>query len=1162
MRLPFPLRRAVIPPSRTGWTAFLLLVLLPSLLSLFPLSASGEGRTLLSERTYRLGQGAEAVAGEDRSGPYTLARRPLFAGSERIELHGEVLKANEDYWIRYDRGEITFAFDLPAGDSATVRYRFLPLPIPEERFLHRLRLVEGEEEGILVPAKSPAPLAGPLDTGALRVGGSKSFSVLIGSDRELTLEQALRVRVTGHLTEGVRVTAQLTDQNLPFQPEGRSERLEELDQVLVKVEGDRFGATLGDYEIRYDDSEFGRYQRVLQGASGMVRGEGYEAEVSGGLSKGEYRSVEIRGVEGKQGPYRLQGPSSLGELVVAGSEQVWLDGRRMSRGDDNDYVIDYSEGSVTFNPNVRISSDSRVAVDFQVTGDRYRRNFFTSRFRLRGGEGRYRLGGTFLSERDDEGEPEAIVLTEPEYDSLRAAGDSSPLGSSARPVEEGGDYDTLGGVFVFAGRDSGDFAVSFRQVEPGAGDYADSISSVWGRRIFVFVGEGRGSYTPAVPIPLPESHRVFSLAGEANPGGPLRVGGEVAWSDRDRNVLSSLDDGDNTGTGAKLEARLDEVPLHAGGVSLGGVELLGAYRRMTENFEPLGRYREPHRDDRWMTADLRRAVGPGRQEEDRLGAGDAFAPRGEETIVSGEGAWRRGTALGRITLGSEGGTLRRRGFDSDRWSWRGDLEQEGRYRAGYKEERIESADGDTIRGETSRRTGEGSLRVGPVRPSLRVVRSERAFDREGVLFRGDRGAREKIGLGFGSGPRFDVEGAVTFERNEYADTASASGWSDWYDGRTDEVSLRWRGALTVAAAYSHRALDYGETVTEGNRRSDLGRLEVQHGGIGGALRGTWSYEVTTEERRPRRRLLLRAPAGEKADYDSLGNYFPGEGTFNQEIVDGDPEPVVEIEVGATIRVEPGRRKGASPSRLWKGIRTETFARVEERSRTDDPASLLLLDPDAFQRNGTTIRGNTVLRQEVRWSDPLSEGSVNLRYQREDREENEFALIHRDDLVHTFLVRGKAPLGERWSGELEWNRRLEREDSNDSRAVDLAGDDWKASLVYLPGPRWRLIFPGAYQIEKETVRREKVASWRVEPEASVNLAARSRLDGRVSFVQFLKEDLDRAGSFLRNRREGLRWRLQFAYEWNRVLSSSLAYSGENLKGEETKQQFRAEMRAFF
>lgn len=1146
----------MIPPLGKGWA----LLLAPLLFS--PLSASGEGRTLLSEKTYRLGEGRERVAGEDRTGPYDLARRPLFAGSERIELHGETLTANEDYWIRYDRGEITFALELSAGDTATVRYRYLPLPLFEERFLHRLRLAEGEEEGTLAPPADPPPLSGPLDTGALRVGGSKSFSVLIGSDRELTLEQALRVRVTGNLTPDVRVTAQLTDQNLPFQPEGRSERLEELDQVLVKVEGERFGATLGDYEIRYDDTEFARYQRVLQGASGVVRGPGYEAEASGGLSKGEYRSVEIRGVEGKQGPYELQGASALGDLVVAGSEQVWLDGRRLTRGDDNDYVIDYSEGTVTFNPNVPVSSESRVAVDFQVTGDRYRRSFFTSRFRLTGPEGRYRLGGTLLSERDDEDEPEAIVLSEEDYDILREAGDVSPFGSTARPVEEGGDYDTLGGVFVFAGRDSGDFAVSFREVDFGEGEYVDSISALWGRRIYAFVGEGRGNYTPTAPVPLPESHRVFSLNGEANPAGPFRVAGEVAWSDRDRNVLSPRDDGDNDGTGTNLELRLNETPLHAGKVSLGGVDLRGGYRRVTENFAPLGRYREPHRDDRWMTADLRRAVGPGRQEGDRLGGGDAFAPRGEESLLTGRGGWRRGVPLGRLTLEGEGGALRRSGFDSDRWSWRGGLDREGRYSAGYGEERIESADGDSIRGETLRRTGEGSFRVGPVRPSLRVVRSERAFDREGLLFAGDRSARERIGLGFGRGPRFDVEGAVTFERTEYPDTTSPSGWSDWYDGRTEEITLRWRGPLTVSAAYSHRDLDYGETVTQGNRRSDLGRVEVQHGGFGGALRGTWNYEVTSEERRPRRRLLLRAPAGEEADYDSLGNYFPGEGTFHQEIVEGEPEPVFDFEAGGAIRVEPGRRKGASPHRLWKGLRTETFFRVEERSRTGDPASLLLLDPSAFQRNETTLRGNTIFRQEVRWTDPRSEGSVNLRYQREDREENEFAGILRDDLVHTLLARGKAPLGEKWSGELEWNRRLEREDSNDSRAVDLTGDDWKVSLVYLPGPRWRLILPGAYQVERERVRREEVASWRVEPEASVNLAARSRIDGRVTYTRFLKEEIERAGSFLRNRREGLRWRLQFAYEWNRVLSSSLAYSGENLKGEETAQQFRAEMRAFF
>lgn len=1121
--------------------------------------ALGEGKALLSEKTYRLGYASVLLTGEDRAGPYLLPHRPILLGSETVLLHGRTIERETDYWIRYDRGEIVFAAPLVAGDGAEIRYRHLPLPLPLERSLHPLRLAEGEEETVLAP-RPRAAMAGPLDTGALRVGGSKSFSVLIGSDRALTLEQALRVSVTGNLAPDVRVTAQLTDQNLPFQAEGRSERLEQLDQVLVRVESPRFDATLGDYEMRFAETEFGRYDRALKGALGRWKGKGYELEGSGGLSKGTYRSVEIRGVDGKQGPYALLGVSALGQIVVAGSEQVWVDGEKATRGDGNDYVIDYSEGAITFNPARRISSDSRIAVDFQTTGDEYRRSFAAGRFRV-GGEGeRFTLGGVLLSEGDDADQPEALVLDDADYDSLRASGDRRPLGSTARFLGAGGDYDTTGGVFVYAGRDSGDFAVSFREVPAGEGTYVDSISEVWGQRIFVHVGEGKGNYEPTVPVPLPSSHKLFALGGAASPIRGFRLAGEAAWSDLDRNVLSPIDDEENAGRGLHLSLSLSETLLRLKGAEVGSLDLAGSRRSVTEHFEPLGRYREPHRDGRWMTADLRRAIGPGRQADDRIGSGEAFASRGAETTTLASGMFRRGTPIGRMAFSGEGGELDAEGFLSKRWSWSGAFEDPKRYRAAYGEERIASEEGDSLQGETIQRNTEASVRLSIVRPSIRVTRARRTFDREGVPFRGTRDRDERIGLSVARGT-LEAEGAVTFEERDYVDSATSL-WERWYEGRTDETSLRWRGPVSVGAEYAHRTLVYGETAPEGSRGSDLGRLELRHGGFGGIVQGSWDYQVTAEERKSRRRLLLRAPAGQEADYDSLGNYFPGEGTFNQVIVEGDAEPVIDLEVGATIRVEPARRRGGAGGGWWEGIGSETFVRVRERTTTGDRAGLLLLRPGAFQRNDVTLRGSTVLRQELRWTDPRSEGNLRVRFQREDREENEYANLNRDDLVRTWLVRGKAPLGERLAGEIEWSRRLEEERSNDDRAVDLTGDDWKATLLFDPAPRRRFQLPVAYQSEREAVRGESVRSVRIEPEAALNLASRSRLDAGFVWTRFLEEDLDRSGSFLRNRKEGIRWRLQFAYEWNTVLSSTVAYSGENLKGEEISQQFRAEMRAFF
>ena len=85
-------------------------------------------------------------------------------------------------------------------------------------------------------------------------------------------------------------------------------------------------------------------------------------------------SVSFRGVEGKQGAYLLTNESgATGITVVAGSERVWVDGRRMTRGRDNDYVIDYVGGAIEFTEKRPIDRESEISVDYEYAIEDFRR---------------------------------------------------------------------------------------------------------------------------------------------------------------------------------------------------------------------------------------------------------------------------------------------------------------------------------------------------------------------------------------------------------------------------------------------------------------------------------------------------------------------------------------------------------------------------------------------------------------------------------------------------------------------------------------------------------------------------------------------------------------------------------------------------------------------
>src|SRR5204863_481541 len=78
---------------------------------------------------------------------------------------------------------------------------------------------------------------------------------------------------------------------------------------------------------------------------------------------------------GKQGPYLLPDEGgATGRPVVPGSERVWLDGERLSRGEAADYSMDDDRGRLTFTSRRPITSASRIAVDYEVANTAYRRS--------------------------------------------------------------------------------------------------------------------------------------------------------------------------------------------------------------------------------------------------------------------------------------------------------------------------------------------------------------------------------------------------------------------------------------------------------------------------------------------------------------------------------------------------------------------------------------------------------------------------------------------------------------------------------------------------------------------------------------------------------------------------------------------------------------------
>ncbi|MFA8343340.1 MAG: hypothetical protein ACEPO8_10275, partial [Rhodothermaceae bacterium] len=382
--------------------------------------------------------------------------------------------------------------------------------------------------------------------------GSITREITVSTNRDMTVNSGLNLQISGKISDDIEIVAALADQNLPFQAEGNTERLEELDKVFVQIKHDNFRGTFGDYELNLNNGEFGRTNRKLKGLNAGFNYGTFNGSVSVASSRGKFHSNQISGQDGIQGPYRLRGKNNEREIIIiAGSEKVYLDGIQMTRGESNDYVIDYSTSEITFTPKRLITSKSRIAVDFEYSDRKYSRTFFNTTLSKSFFNDKLSVAFAYTREGDDESAPVEVELSDAEKDILKSAG-YNRLDAFVSGVREV-DPDSLGkinGYYVkkdtlisgenytlykySPGKDEAIYNVTFSFVGEGKGDYNRlSLGN------YVFVGIRKGGYLPIKLLPLPELLETGNLVIKSNPIKGLNVNLELAGSINNKNRFAT-----------------------------------------------------------------------------------------------------------------------------------------------------------------------------------------------------------------------------------------------------------------------------------------------------------------------------------------------------------------------------------------------------------------------------------------------------------------------------------------------------------------------------------------------------------------------------------------------------------------------------------------------
>ncbi len=400
----------------------------------------------------------------------------------------------------------------------------------------------------------------------LSTSGSISRGITLGNNQNSVFNSELDLQLSGKLSQNITLRASLQDSNIPVQQGGFSQSLDEFDQIFIELQSKNWGVRAGDIQLSEQESIFATFTKKLQGlsANATINGANSDTNIyaSGALVRGVFNQSNIQGQEGNQGPYKLIGQNGeLFVLIVSGSETVYINGLALTRGENNDYIIDYNAGEIRFNPTFPITSDMRIVVEYQVTQSNFARIFGLSGASYK--SDKLQLQAFIYNENDLKDQTLQQSLTDEQKLILSNAGDNPEraIASSATPdtfADNKTLYKNIGTetnpIFEFTNaeedRDEPLFNVRFTEVPPNTGNYILANANVT-NRIFAFVnplnGIPQGNFEPIIRLNAPNKLQLAVIKASYQPNNKTAINFEFAGSNNDLNLFSDANDSDNTG---------------------------------------------------------------------------------------------------------------------------------------------------------------------------------------------------------------------------------------------------------------------------------------------------------------------------------------------------------------------------------------------------------------------------------------------------------------------------------------------------------------------------------------------------------------------------------------------------------------------------------------
>lgn len=553
-----------------------------------------------------------------------LSSTPFCVDTTATIVPNSVKLTNADTIIKahYNLNSNTLYFSgkFREGDSAQICYRIFPLLLTKEYFNRDMKQYHqhisytdyGRGKIQPQPTERKQEL---ISTPNLQKTGSITRGLSLGNTQNAFVNSALNLQLDGQLSENLKLTAVISDQSIPYQPQGNTQQLREFDRVYVQLATPKTRLLAGDIVLQQlPESYFLRYYKNVQGGSLSAQwsdsNSHAETSVAAAVSKGKFYSDSVAVSEGVQGPYRLKAPSNeIFIVILANSEKVYLDGQLLKRGFNFDYVIDYNQGEITFTNNVLITRYSRVRVDFEYAERNYNRSIMMASHKQSIGDLSFFMN--LYQEADNPNKPLSFELNSETTQLLSSIGDQldkAIISGATRQntYTEGQIYYTkilapngIDSIFQYTSQPTEGqifYQVIFSDAGEGKGSYQLQNSLVNGK-IYEWAGEGLGRYTPVRQIITPKKKTMSSFGSQYNLGKNWQVFGEMAFSQNDLNRYSKENTDDDKGhaykIGINLKGKKISKKLH--------INSKLYWENLSRNFSPIDRFRTVEFDRNWTS---------------------------------------------------------------------------------------------------------------------------------------------------------------------------------------------------------------------------------------------------------------------------------------------------------------------------------------------------------------------------------------------------------------------------------------------------------------------------------------------------------------------------------------------------------------------------------